>query len=222
MSCREELCVLPPGAPPGCCDPIELPPPAPVLPFNPPGRSALAYRIGTFTSFRRAMLDALAKSGTPWEESNSPDYQIAIVELWAYLADILTFYQERIINEAFVGTATRRDSLVRLAELLGYRPTPAAGAVGTVAFTIEKGKTVDLPPGFKVGSKPVPGKIAAVITEAAAGNMGTVPPLPVESTASAIWRAPTCTRPPLHWPRHKPSRPMSRFAWKPQQPACSG
>ena len=162
MSCREELCVLPPGEPPGCCDPIELPPPAPVLPFNPPGRTALAYRIGTFTSFRRAMLDALAKSGTPWQESSSPDYQIAIVELWAYLADILTFYQERIVNEAFVGTATQRDSLVRLAELLGYQPTPAAGAVGTVAFTIEKGKTVDLPPGFKVGSKPVPGKVAAV------------------------------------------------------------
>jgi uncharacterized phage protein gp47/JayE len=162
MSCREDLCVLPPGAPPGCCDPIQLPPPAPVAPFNPPGRSVLAYRIGTFTSFRRAMLDALAQSGTTWQESSGPDYQVAIIELWAYLADVLTFYQERVVNEAFVGTATQRDSLTRLAELLGYRPSPAAGAVGTVAFTIEKGKTVELPPKFKVGSKAVPGKVAAV------------------------------------------------------------
>ncbi len=162
MSCREELCVLPPGDAPGCCDPVELPPPAPVAPFNPPGRDVIAYRIGTFSSFRRAMLSALAESGTTWQESSGLDYQIAIVELWAYLADVLTFYQERIANEAFVGTATQRESLRRLAELLGYHPSPAAGAVGTVAFTIEKGKTVDLPPKFKVGSKPVPGKLAAV------------------------------------------------------------
>ena len=102
MSCREELCVLPPGALPGCCDPIPLPPPAPVAPFNPPGRGVLAYRIGTFTSFRRAMLDALKQSGTTWQESSGPDYQVAIIELWAYLADVLTFYQERVVNEAFV------------------------------------------------------------------------------------------------------------------------
>src|SRR3954451_12815196 len=162
MSCREELCVLPPSDAPGCCDPVELPPPAPVAPFNPPGRDVIAYRIGTFSSFRPAMLSELAKSGTTWQESSGLDYQIAIVELWAYLADVLTFYQERIANEAFVGTATQRESLRRLAELLGYHPSPAAGAVGTVAFTIEKGKTVDLPPKFKVGSKPVPGKLAAV------------------------------------------------------------
>jgi uncharacterized phage protein gp47/JayE len=162
MSCREELCVLPSDAGPGCCDPVELPPPAPVAPFNPPGRNVIAYRIGTFSSFRRAMLAELAKSGTPWKESSGLDYQIAIVELWAYLADVLTFYQERIANEAFVGTATQRESLRRLAELLGYRPSPAAGAVGTVAFTIEDAKTVELPPGFRVGSKPVPGKLAAV------------------------------------------------------------
>jgi uncharacterized phage protein gp47/JayE len=154
--------VLPPADGESCCAPLELPPPAPVAPFNPPGRSVLKYRIGTFTSFRRAMLSGLDAAALLPPEDESPDYQIAIIELWAYLADILTFYQERIANEAFIGTATQRASLRRLAELLGFRPVPATGAVGTVAFTIEKGKTVDLPPRFRVGSKPLPGKIAAV------------------------------------------------------------
>jgi len=39
---------------------------------------------------------------------------------WATLADVLTFYQERIANELWLRTATERDSLLRLA-LRGYR-----------------------------------------------------------------------------------------------------
>jgi hypothetical protein len=84
------------------------------------------------------------------------------VELWAYLADVLTFYQERIANEAFITTATRRDSLLRLAELIDYRPGPGAGASALVAFTVQKDKAVTVPAGFRVGSKAAPGRAAAV------------------------------------------------------------
>ena len=59
-----------------------------------------------------------------WHEGIDSDYQTMFVELWAYLADVLTFYQERIANEAFLGTATQRDSLLRLVSLIDYRPSP--------------------------------------------------------------------------------------------------
>lgn len=95
-----------------------------------------------------------------WHEGIDSDYQTMFVELWAYLGDILTFYQERIANEAFAGTATQRDSLMRLTELIGYRPSPGAGAAGLVAFTVAKGQTVSVPAGFRVGSRALPGKPA--------------------------------------------------------------
>src|SRR5450755_4088704 len=80
------------------------------------------------------------------------------VELWAYLGDVLTFYQERIANEAFLGTATQRDSLLRLAGLVGYRPSPGAGASGLAVFTVAKGQTISIPASFRVGSRALPGK----------------------------------------------------------------
>ena len=46
------------------------------------------------------------------------------LELWAAVADVLTFYQERYANEAFLRTATRRESVAALARLLDYRLAP--------------------------------------------------------------------------------------------------
>ncbi len=175
----EPLCKLPPPAAPGCCDAPPRPPAAPIRPFNSPGLASIQYRIGTFSSFRRAMLDAVTLVKVPkdtrvtppferpnpfarWHEGMGGDYYTMLIELWAYLADILTFYQERIANEAYLSTATQRDSLRRLAELVGYRPQPGSAATALLAFTIEKQKSITIPAGFRTGSKAKPGKQAAV------------------------------------------------------------
>lgn len=174
-----KLCKLPPPPPAGCCDPPERAPAAPITPFNAPGLSAIRYRIGTFTTFRRAMLDAITLIKLPadtlvqpprersnpfakWREGMQGDYHTMLIELWAYLADILTFYQERIANEAFLSTATQRDSLHRLAELIGYRPQPGSAATALLAFTIQKEQQVIIPSGFRAGSKAKSGKQPAV------------------------------------------------------------
>ena len=43
------------------------------------------------------------------------DLAIAILDAWATVAYILTFYQERIANEGFLRTATERMSILELA-----------------------------------------------------------------------------------------------------------
>jgi len=164
------LCQLPAEPSTGCCGAPPPPPAAPLAIDNAPGLSAIAYRIGTFTSFRRAMLDEVARAdllgATPnpfagWHEGTDGDYQTLFIELWAYLADILTFYQERIANEAYLGTATQRSSTLRLARLIDYKPGPGAGASGLAAFSAAKGKVVTVPAGFRIGSRAQPGKAAA-------------------------------------------------------------
>ena len=186
-------CDLPPAPSPGCCDPVETAPAAPLAISNPPGLSAIRYRIGTFDSFRRAMLDDVARPDllgdlpnpfASWREGAAGDYQTTFVELWAYLADILTFYQERIANEAYLPTATQRDSLRRLAELIGYRPGPGAAASAQLAFTVEKGKQVSVPASFRVSSRASPGKPAAIFESSAAlSALGEHSAIPLSSVA---------------------------------------
>jgi hypothetical protein len=135
-------------------DPV---PPVPAAIDNRPGLSAIAYRIGTFSSFREAMLDAIA--GTPelagLRTRLSDDYSITVLELWAAVADVLTFYQERIANEAYLRTATLRDSMLRLVRLIDYQLQPGLAPTAMLAFTLEPGAAATIPVGLRVQSVPV-------------------------------------------------------------------
>jgi hypothetical protein len=169
-----DLCQLPPEPAGSCCDPQTAPAAVPLPIDNRPGLSMIGYRIGTFTSFRRTMLNRVTSAGgvassppvpgpfANWREGAEGDYHTVFVELWAYLADILTFYQERIANEAYIGTATQRDSSRLLAQLINYRPSPGAGASGLVAFIVARGRVAVVPRAFRVASRAQPGRAAAV------------------------------------------------------------
>jgi hypothetical protein len=139
-------------------------PPTPLPVENRPGLSALDYRVGTYASFREAMVEDLARADalTRLTTRRSDDYAVTILELWAAIADVLSFYQERYVNEAFLRTATRREAVARLAALLDYHPPPGAAAGTYLAFTIEPGKEVPLPQGLRVQSLPAPGEQAQV------------------------------------------------------------
>ena len=142
----------------GCCEPG-----APLTPLaidNRPGLSAVAYRIGTYASFREAMLEAISQTpelaglGT----RRDGDYSITLLDLWAAVSDVLTFYTERYANEVFLRTAQRPESLRRLAGLLGYNPRPGIAALAELAFTADPGKTIQVPVGLRVQSAPAQGQ----------------------------------------------------------------
>jgi hypothetical protein len=138
----------------GCCEPVA--PLTPLLVENRPALSAIAYRIGTYASFRTSMLEEIA--GTPELASlttrGDDDYTVTVVDLWAAVADVLTFYQERYANEAFLRTATRRESVSRLARLIDYRLRPGIAALAWLAFTADDGKSFRIDPGLRVQSMP--------------------------------------------------------------------
>lgn len=132
----------------------------PVTVFNPPGRNRINYRVGDYISFRHALLRARAGETelTNWRPGASGDLAVQMVEWWAYLADILTFYNERIANQDYLRTADLPESVKRLILLLGYRPRPGIGATGTLAALLNSPKPITLPQGFQLQSKPGPGK----------------------------------------------------------------
>lgn len=127
---------------------------------NPAGRSSISYRIGDYLAFREALLQSCPGETelTNWRPGANGDLAVQMIEWWAYLADILTFYNERIANEDYLQTATLTQSVQGLVRLLGYRPRPGIGATGTLAALLSGTKSITLPPGFQIQSKPGPGE----------------------------------------------------------------
>ncbi|WP_128803519.1 MULTISPECIES: putative baseplate assembly protein [unclassified Streptomyces] len=114
--------------------------PAPV--HNPPGRTALDYRVGEYGSFLAALLDRLASPAYPALDGltvrTPDDPAIGLLDATAVLGDLLTFHSERIADEAYIRTAGEHRSLVLLGRLVGHRPRPGVAAATHLAYTLER------------------------------------------------------------------------------------
>lgn len=111
----------------------------PVDLYNPSGLLALKYRVGTHSQFKADMVEAISrrsglKNLTTREDD---DLGIALLDGWATIADVLTFYQERIANEGYLRTATEHRSVLELARTLGYELKPGVAASVPLVFMVE-------------------------------------------------------------------------------------
>jgi hypothetical protein len=129
---------------------------------NRPGLSALSYRIGTYGLFFQRMLDQIGsfaledgpnKGAHPLATlttRSQDDPAIALLDAWAVIADVLTFYQERIANEGFLRTATERRSILELAREIGYELSPGVAASAYLQFTVEEIIGTTPPPAVRI------------------------------------------------------------------------
>lgn len=79
------------------------------------------YLARDYAGFRRLMLDHLAIELGERLAEDIPSQDVALVEVLAYVADYLSYYQDSVATEAYLATARRRVSVARHARLLGYR-----------------------------------------------------------------------------------------------------
>ncbi|WP_455392366.1 putative baseplate assembly protein [[Eubacterium] cellulosolvens] len=123
---------------------------------NRPGLSNINYRVGKYDSFKNSMLHSILEESElqNWKVKLETDYGVAILSLWAYLGDILTFYQERIANEAYLRTMNHRENVIRLAAMLDYKLNPGVAASTYLAFILDEDATVKLPTKLLVQSVP--------------------------------------------------------------------
>lgn len=156
----EQLC--------GCCTGVTQE--TPELIANRPALSAIAYRAGRYSTFYASLLAALSDPAFPalaaLRTRNAQDFSIALLDAWAVALDIVTFYQERYANEAFLRTATERRSVFELARLVGYVPSPGVAASAVLAFTLSNSPgspdPVVIPAGTRVQSVPSAGQTPQV------------------------------------------------------------
>src|SRR6516164_374837 len=100
MSC----CTGTPNCACGCCSGTSVL--TPQGENNPPGLPAIAYRTGTWATFKESMLARLSSSDypalAPLKTREDHDFTIALLDATAMMLDILTFYQERLANESYL------------------------------------------------------------------------------------------------------------------------
>jgi hypothetical protein len=80
----------------------------------------LNYLGRDYQGFRQLMLDRLSVTVPDWKERHIPDLGIALVEVLAYVGDRLSYYQDAVATEAYLGTARKRISVRRHARLMDY------------------------------------------------------------------------------------------------------
>ncbi|MBX3238402.1 MAG: putative baseplate assembly protein [Chitinophagaceae bacterium] len=149
-----------------CCEGISPETPAEI--YNRPGLHAIAYRAGVYHTFRRSLLSRFSSSELEALQSlttrNEDDFTISLLDAWAVVSDVFTFYQERIANEAYLRTATERLSVLQMARLIGYELNPGVAASTYLAFTVDDTSAVPLPvPGM---AKPADPFIPSLVLDA--------------------------------------------------------
>jgi uncharacterized phage protein gp47/JayE len=89
-----------------------------------------------------------------WRARGADDLGLMMLDWWAYVCDVLSFYDEVIAHEVYLRTARLRPSLRRLVALLGYVPRPAVAASVNLAILAEGRRSIMLPAGtaFRSGA----------------------------------------------------------------------
>jgi hypothetical protein len=156
----------------------------PQVSFNRTGLPSISYRIGAYGDFFASLMAGLTSADRPalaaLRTRDADDFTVALCDAFACAADVLTFYQERIVNESYLRTATERVSLQEMGKLIGYRLRPGLAAETGLSFALEAPRAapasapgaaanpgsfvtgipaaLTLPVGVKVQSVPGPGE----------------------------------------------------------------
>lgn len=103
------------------------------------------YLAKDYPSFRQLLLDRLAVTMPNWKERSPADVGNMLVELMAYVADHLSYYQDAVATEAYLGTARRRASVRRHARSLNYPMHDGCNARVWIALTVQEDVTLPCP-----------------------------------------------------------------------------
>ena len=133
---------------PGCfsidCAPQWDPAPAPKL------APAIDYLAKDYDSFRHTMTAAMIERVPGWQPTSEADLDQTLIGLFSAAADELSDYQDRVMNEAYLGSARKRVSLARHARLMDYHVHQGNQASTWVVLDLPAMADGTLPAGLRV------------------------------------------------------------------------
>ena len=101
------------------------------------GRPTVDYMARDYDSLLQSMRDLIPYKLPEWEDYRSEaDFGNVLLQLFAHMGDILSYYQDRVANESFLTTAQTRRSVIHHLRLIGYTLSTAAPASASLALTV--------------------------------------------------------------------------------------
>lgn len=95
----------------------------------------LSYVTYDYQELVRQLQDRLKAKAT-WKDTYASATGETLIELQAYVANLMLYYIERRAEECYIGTANNKSSIVNLVRLLNYTPKRNVSAIGNVQFSI--------------------------------------------------------------------------------------
>lgn len=109
------------------------------------------YTSRDFASIKQDLINIINfNTNNNWDLTNQSDLGTILIEAFAYMGDMLSYYIDRVANETSVTTATRQDTLLSFANLYGYKPSGPTPALMDVTFTNNGSASIDIPAGTQV------------------------------------------------------------------------
>lgn len=100
-----------------------------------------------YENIRRDLLNRASRVLPEWTDRDPGDFTMLLIDLWAYMGDVMHYYIDRAANEAFIDTASQKESVLALANLFDYTPKTRTAARTTVYISNSSSGSVTLPAG---------------------------------------------------------------------------
>jgi hypothetical protein len=113
-------------------------------------RPQIDYTDKDYEALRRALFDFATLRLPEWTDRNPSDFGALMVDVFAYMGDVVLYYQDRLANESFLDTAHERASILGHLRLIGYELRPPRPASGELDLTFNSGLvSVTIPTGAR-------------------------------------------------------------------------
>lgn len=110
------------------------------------------YTSRDYRALREDLIQRVRRRIPEWLGDDPADFGVVLLEAFAHIGDVMSYYIDRAANESTLSTATRRSSVVALAKQLGYQPFGYRPARTIVTFGNSSDEPVVLPARTKVSA----------------------------------------------------------------------
>ncbi len=110
------------------------------------------YTSRDYETLREELISLIPFFAPQWTNRDPADFGMTLIELFSYMGDQLNYYIDRSANEAFISTASQRESVLRIARILGYIPVETTAATALLTFQNSTANPIVVPAKTKVAT----------------------------------------------------------------------
>ncbi len=136
------------------------------------------YSSRDFDSLRARLIELVKASFPDWTDFSVASFGNILLEMYAFVGDVLNYYQDNQARESRLSTATQRKNVIALASMLGYKLHGARAATVELLFSLKDVPSADvtIPKGTIVRTREVANPIRFQLLEDATIRAGAMPP----------------------------------------------